>query len=183
MLVMRLIVSNLFTALFICLTFLTKRLHGERLSAKYHYYIWFLLLPSLGMVLFLLLCCGIFLHRRCFMKVSQHLPSEGELMIYTSVFSEYRSGRYHGHSYRCGSFGVLCFFARSVAGRSSDRRRYLSARFHPAAGNSPKGCISAAAPERTLSEMLSQSRDQGREMGKYRFSAVGSFERSMQLRC
>ncbi len=51
MLVMRLIVSNLFTALFICLIFLTKRLLGERLSAKYHYYIWFLLLPSLGMVL------------------------------------------------------------------------------------------------------------------------------------
>ncbi len=50
MLVMRLIVSNLFTALFICLIFLTKRLLGERLSAKYHYYIWFLL-PSLGMVL------------------------------------------------------------------------------------------------------------------------------------
>ena len=37
MLVMRLIVSNLFTALFICLIFLTKRLLGERLSAKYHY--------------------------------------------------------------------------------------------------------------------------------------------------
>lgn len=35
MLVMRLIVSNLFTALFICLIFLTKRLLGERLSAKY----------------------------------------------------------------------------------------------------------------------------------------------------
>ena len=51
MLVMRLIVSNLFTALFICFIFLTKRLLGERLSAKYHYYIWFLLLPSLGMVL------------------------------------------------------------------------------------------------------------------------------------
>ena len=79
MLVMRLIVSNLFTALFICLIFLTKRLLGERLSAKYHYYIWFLLLPSLGMVLVPSSVLRNF-------SAPAMLYEEGELMIYTSVF-------------------------------------------------------------------------------------------------
>ena len=177
MLVMRLIVSNLFTALFICLIFLTKRLLGERLSAKYHYYIWFLLLPSLGMVLVPSSVLRNFsAPAMLYEGIAASSVGGGTDDIHLGFSASIGSGRYHGHSYRCGSFGVLCFFARSVAGRSSDRRRYLSARFHPAAGNSPKGCISAAGAQKELFQRCCpQSRDQGREMGKYRFSASRIF--------
>ena len=86
MLVMRLIVSNLFTALFICLIFSDETAAGRKTFRKISL---LYLVPSAvsrngsGS----LFCVAeFFLHRRCFMKVSQHLPSEGKLMIYTSVF-------------------------------------------------------------------------------------------------